>query len=92
MADRGVIADVINMLRLALLINPPVPFVKGGTYEGLKVYQHTYGRNEHSRSVRRSPLFQKGGQGGFYLVGHSLQSELISDNYFITASWTIPEE
>jgi len=69
-------------------LNPPVPhirrahvesFVKGGTYEGLKVYQHTYGRNEHSRRIRRSPLFQKGGQGGFNTVGHSLQSEHIYD-------------
>jgi hypothetical protein len=52
--------------------SPSPPFVKGGEYEGLKVNQHTYGRNEHSRRARRSPLFQKGGQGGFYTVGHAL--------------------
>jgi len=28
---------------------------------------------------KRSPLFKKGGQGGFYTVGHSFQSEHIYD-------------
>jgi len=31
---------------IGLFIKSPCPFVKGGTYEGLKVYQRTYGCNE----------------------------------------------
>jgi len=67
------------MFRLAFSLNPPVPLVKGGTYEGRKEYQHIYGRNEQYRSVSVPPLFKKGGQGGFYTVARSYQSERIYD-------------
>jgi len=52
------------MFRLAFLLNPPVPLLKGGTYKGLNYYQHTYGRDEQYQSVSVSPPFQKGGPGG----------------------------
>ena len=50
------------MFRLAFLLNPPVPLVKGGIKEGLKYYQNTYGRNEQCRSVSVPP-FSKGPSG-----------------------------
>lgn len=46
---------------------PLSPFVKWGTYEGLKVYQHTYGKNDQCRSVSVSPFFKRGARGDFIL-------------------------
>ncbi len=78
------------MFRLAILLNPPGShirrahvgsFVKRGTYEGLKPYQNTYGRNEQCWSVSVPPHFKKGGTGGFYTAAHSYQSEHI---YYIS--------
>jgi len=60
------------MFLLAFLLNPPVPLYKGGTYEGVKVYQHTYDRNEHSRRARRSPLFKRGARGDLILSDNPL--------------------
>ena len=56
------------MFRLAILLNPPGPLFKGGTYEGLKPYQNTYGRNEQCWSVSVPPLFKKGARGDFILL------------------------
>jgi len=79
------------MFRLAILLNPPGPLFKGGTYEGLKPYQNTYGRNEQCWSVSVPPLFKKGGKGGFYTAAHSYQSEHIYDiSYKKGKDWKYP--
>jgi hypothetical protein len=70
------------MFRFAFLINPPVPLLKGGTCEDLRVVSSTHGRNEQRRSVSFPPLFKKGGQGGFYSDAHSFQSEHIYENSY----------
>ena len=66
------------MFRLTFLLNPPIPLFKGGTYEGLNYYQHTYGRNEQYRSESVPPFFKKG-RGGFYTGALAYQSEHFND-------------
>ena len=55
------------MFRFAFLLNPPVPhirrahvesFVKGGTYESLKYYQHPNGRDEKCLNLSVPPLLE----------------------------------
>jgi len=64
------------MARLAILLNPPGPhirrahvesFVKGGTYERMKSYQNTYGRNEQCWHVSVPPFSKRGARGDFIL-------------------------
>ena len=79
-----IILIVRNMFRLAILLNPPGPLFKGGTYEGLKPYQNTYGRNEQCRSESVPPFSKRGARGDF-ILSHTPSNR----NMFMTSAITI---
>jgi len=75
----GYYSNCYKYVPIFLFIKSPCPPFKGGTHKGLKYYQQTYWSQRAIPECKRSPLFKKGGQGGFNIAAHSYQSAYIYD-------------